>query len=194
MMFKALIGAGSHAREVKAQMGIDLPMFVEDEFVNDSNYPLSKLNYEKYEVMIAISDPITRKRIVEKIPKNVKYFSFIHPTALILDHKTIEIGEGSFIGAYSILTTNIKIGNHSLLNRSNQIGHDCVIDDFLSLMPGSIISGNCKIGKCFYLGTNSSIKEKIKIVDNVIVGMNSCVIKNIENEGTYVGIPSKKIK
>jgi sugar O-acyltransferase (sialic acid O-acetyltransferase NeuD family) len=193
-MLKALIGAGGHAREVKAQMGIDLPMFVEDEFVNDSNYPISELNYEKYEIMIAISDPIIRKRISDKLPSNVKFFSFIHPTALILDHSTIEIGEGSFIGAYSILTTNIKIGNHCLLNRSNQIGHDCIIGDFLSLMPGSIISGNCTIGKNFYLGTNSSIKEKIEIVDNVIVGMNSCVIKNINNKGTYVGIPSKKIK
>jgi sugar O-acyltransferase (sialic acid O-acetyltransferase NeuD family) len=193
-MLKALIGAGGHAREVIAQMGIDIPMFVDDKYVDDSSKPLSTLDYDKYQVLIAIADPIVKKKIIEKIPSYVKFFSFIHPTALILDKKTIKIGEGAFIGAYSILTTNIKIGNHCLLNRSNHIGHDCNIGNYLSMMPGAIISGNCKIGDCFYMGSNSTIRENISIKDNIKIGMNSCLTKNIDTEGIYVGVPSKKIK
>jgi UDP-3-O-[3-hydroxymyristoyl] glucosamine N-acyltransferase len=61
-------------------------------------------------------------------------------------------------------------------------------------MPGSIISGNVKIGNSVYLGTNSSIREKITITNSVKIGMNSSVVKNIEDPGVYVGTPSKKIK
>jgi UDP-3-O-[3-hydroxymyristoyl] glucosamine N-acyltransferase len=106
----------------------------------------------------------------------------------------VTIGEGSFIGAYSILTTNIKIGKHALLNRTNHIGHDTVIGDYFSAMPGAIISGDVTIYDCVYMGTNSSIREKLNIHSLSIIGMNSCVIKNINEPGVYGGVPSRKLK
>jgi UDP-3-O-[3-hydroxymyristoyl] glucosamine N-acyltransferase len=106
----------------------------------------------------------------------------------------IEIGEGSFVGAYSILTTNIKIGKHAILNRGNHIGHNCEIGDYFSSMPSAIVSGNVKIHDLVYMGNNSSIREKIVICNNVIIGMNAGVVKNIDESGTYVGTPAKKIK
>jgi UDP-3-O-[3-hydroxymyristoyl] glucosamine N-acyltransferase len=106
----------------------------------------------------------------------------------------VEIGEGSFIGANSILTTNIKIGKHAILNRGNHIGHDCVIGDFFSAMPGSVVSGNVRIYDLVYLGNNSTIKEKLSIHSLTTIGMNGAVVKHIEESGTYVGVPVKKIK
>jgi sugar O-acyltransferase (sialic acid O-acetyltransferase NeuD family) len=192
-MEKALFGFGGHAREVMCQMGIKLPCFVDDKFVCENTIPFSKFNPEKYQIMIACADSKDRFDIVKRLPKKTKFFSFIHPTTLILDDNIV-IGEGSFIGAYSILTTNIKLGKHTILNRSNQIGHDTVSGDFLSMMPGSVISGNCSIGNRVYLGTNSSIREKTKICDDVIIGLNSGVVKDIKKSGIYGGIPSTKIK
>jgi UDP-3-O-[3-hydroxymyristoyl] glucosamine N-acyltransferase len=105
----------------------------------------------------------------------------------------VEIGEGSFIGAYSILTTNIKIGKHAILNRSNHIGHDCEIGDYFSAMPGAIVSGNVKIYDLVYMGSNSSIREKISVHSLSTIGMNSAVVKNIEKSGVYGGVPAKNI-
>jgi len=191
-MKKALIGFGGHAREVMVQMGTKLPCFVDDEYVDNNTLPLSMFNPKKYLIMIAIGDSEKRFQVMKKLPKETIFFSFIHPTALILDN--VEIGEGTFIGAYSILTTNIKIGKHSLLNRSNHIGHDTIIGDFFSAMPGSIVSGNVTIGNKCYLGTNSSVREKIEICDSVIIGLNSGVVKNINSPGIYIGTPATKFK
>jgi len=189
----ALYGCGGHAREVAAQIGEKVTFFVDDEYSNNIAKPLSSFDPEKYHMMIAVGDSKARFDIVQKLPKETVYFTFIHPTALILDDN-IEVGEGSFIGAYSILTTNIKIGKHALLNRGNQIGHDTVIGDYFSAMPGAIVSGNVTVYDCVYMGTNSSIREKIHVHSSSTIGMNSCVVKNIENPGTYVGVPTKKIK
>jgi len=193
-MKKALIGYGGHAKEVMTQMGVKLTCFVDDQYVKheDDTIPLSLFDPKEYVVMIAIADPKVRFDISEKLPKETKYFTFVHPTALIMDN--IYIGEGSFIGAYSILTTNIKIGKHAILNRSNHIGHDCVIGDYFSAMPGSIVSGDVKINDCVYLGTNSSIKEKLSIHSLVKIGLNSGVVHNITQSGTYGGVPAIKIK
>ena len=191
-MKKVLIGYGGHAREVISQMNVTLPCYVDDEFVNESNLPISKLNFEECEVIVAIGNPIDRKKMVDKLPPHTKYFTFIHPTAQIMDDN-IKIGEGSFIGANSIITTNVKIGKHVLLNRGCHIGHDTVIGDYLSMMPNSVISGNVNVGNCFYMGTNSSVREKITICDNVTIGLNSGVVKDINEKGVYVGLPVKKL-
>ena len=191
-MKKALIGYGGHAREVMAQMNEKLTCFVDDQYVVEDTVSLSEFDPNEYIVMIAVADSKSRFDIVQRLPKETKYFTWIHPTALIMSND-ITIGEGSFIGAYSILTTNIKIGNHAILNRSNHIGHDCEIGDYFSAMPGSIVSGNCNIGNSVYFGTSSCNIEKTKICDNVIIGINAGVIKNITEPGIYVGTPAKKI-
>jgi sugar O-acyltransferase (sialic acid O-acetyltransferase NeuD family) len=189
-MKKVLIGDGGHAREVMAQMGVKLLRFVDDQYVNDDTLPLSQLDPTKHAVMVAVADSKDRYDIIQRLPKETQFFTFIHPTALLMDN--IEIGEGSFIGAYSIITTNVKIGKHSILNRGNHIGHDCRIGNYFSAMPGSIVSGNVTIYDMVYMGNNSSIREKLSVHSMVTIGMNSGVVKNIEEPGVYVGTPSKK--
>ena len=191
-MKKALVGYGGHAKEVMAQMGVKLTCFVDDDYVVEGTLPISKFNPKKYVLMVAVADSKDRFDIIQRLPKETKYFTWIHPTALIMSND-IEIGEGSFIGAYSILTSNVKLGKHTILNRSNHIGHDCEIGDYFSAMPGAIVSGNVKIYDCVYMGNNSSIREKLSIHSMCTIGMTAAVVKHIEDNGTYVGVPVKKI-
>ena len=192
-MKKAIVGYGGHAKEVMAQMGIRLTCFVDDEYVVDGTKPLSEFDPNEFALMIAIADSKSRCDITNRLPKETKYFTWVHPTSLIMDNN-IEIGEGSFIGAYSILTTNIKIGKHAILNRGNHIGHDSKIGDYFSAMPGAIVSGNVTIYDSVYLGNNATIKEKLSIHSQSIIGSNAAVVKSISSPGTYVGVPVKKLE
>jgi len=192
---KALIGNGGHAREVQAQMDIELFRFVSDEYWKEGDnklLPLSKFNPDKYVVMIAVANSKDREDIVKQLPTNTQYFTFIHPTAQLMSND-ITIGEGSFIGANSIITCNVEIGKHAILNRAIHIGHDCRIGDYFSAMPGSIVSGNVTLGNKVYLGTNSSIREKITICDNVTIGLNTGIVKDINTSGTYIGQNTRKL-
>lgn len=191
-MKKAIYGYGGHAREVSNFINEDLTFFVDDEWSNDIARPISSFDPNEFEIIIAVGNSKDRFNILSRLPNNTKFFSFIHPTSIILDN--VEIGEGTYIGPFCLVTTNIKLGKHSILNRGNHIGHDCIIGDFFSAMPGSIVSGNVQIGNYVYLGTNASVKEKIKICDDVTIGLNSGVLKDISESGIYVGTPVKKIK
>ena len=188
----ALFGYGGHAREVASQIDQKVTFFVDDEYANDIAKPISKFNPEEYVMMVAVADSKDRFDIVQKLPKETQYFTYIHPTVLILDDN-IELGEGSFIGAYSILTTNIKIGKHALLNRGNHIGHDCQIGDYFSAMPNAVVGGNVTIGDKVYMGSCSNIREKINILNNITIGMNAAVVKNLIDEHIYIGVPAKKL-
>lgn len=199
-MKKGIIGAGGFGREVYnglcSLQKEHTVFFVSDEYWSKNNnkiLPLSKLDVNEYEIIVAVGDPFDRKKIVESLPFGTKFFTYIHESVIILD-ETVVIGEGSIICAGTIITTNIKIGNHCHLNLHSTVGHDSIIGDYFTTAPGAKISGNCNIGNCVYLGTNSSIKEKIKICDNVTIGLNGGVVKDIDEFGTYVGTPVKKIK
>jgi sugar O-acyltransferase (sialic acid O-acetyltransferase NeuD family) len=189
----ALYGYGGHAIEVAAQIDQPITFFVDDKYLTEETKPISEFDPTKYLIMVAVADSKDRFDMVQRLPKETQFFTFIHPTALILSDN-VQVGVGSFIGANSILTTNIKLGKHAILNRGNQIGHDSEIGDYFSAMPGAIISGNVKIHDCVYMGTNSSIKEKLSIHSLSTIGMNSCVVKHIKEPGVYVGVPVRKIK
>ena len=187
----ALFGAGGHAREVMAQMDKNLECFVDDEFAVTNAKPLSEFDPNKYKLLIAVGDSKLRMDIYAKLPKSTEFFSFIHPTANIMSN-TVQIGDGSFIGAHSILTCDIAVGNHVLLNRCNQISHDNTLEDFVSLMPNVSLSGNVLLQKGVFLGANSSVKENVSITEKIVVGMHSLVTKSLDETGVYFGVPAKK--
>jgi sugar O-acyltransferase (sialic acid O-acetyltransferase NeuD family) len=189
----ALFGYGGHAREAACQIEQEVTFFVDDKYANDVAKPISEFNPEEYMIIVAVADSKDRADIVAKLPKETKYFTFIHPSVHIMDDN-IQVGVGSFIGANSILTTNIKLGNHALLNRGNHIGHDSVAGDFFSMMPNAVVGGNVTLGDNVYLGSCSNIREKINITSDVLIGMNAAVVKDITESGTYVGVPTQKIK
>jgi len=90
-MKKAIIGSGGFAREVKCILldnnpNEEIEFFVDDEYVDTTSKPLSKLDVKKYEVVIAIGDPKIRKNILNKLPKNIKFFVVKHKSVQILDN------------------------------------------------------------------------------------------------------------
>lgn len=196
-MKKAIIGAGGFAREVKAQMGDQtIKCFVDDRYWIENNeyiFPLSEFDPKEYEVVVAIGDPKTRFEMVSRLPKETKFFVFKHSSAQILGND-VKIGVGSIICAGVIVTTNVVIGEHAHLNLHTTIGHDCRIKNYFTTAPGAKISGNCDIGDFVYIGTNASVKEKINICNESIIGLNAGVVKHITEPGTYIGTPVKKIK
>ena len=149
---------------------------------------------DRYKVLVAVGDPAIRWKIIhEQLEKDTEYATFVDEKALILDPETIKIHTGSMIMANVVLTTNIIIGEHAVLNPCTTVGHDTRIDSFFTSAPGVNIAGNCKIGKRNIFGIASSMKQQITTCDDVILGLNTGVVKNIVEPGTYICTPAKKL-
>lgn len=199
-MKKGIVGAGGFGREIYWELSKedrkDCVFFVDEQYYDGKDIKIkciSDFNPNEYELVVAIADSNIREKIVNSLPKNTKYFTHIHHSAQIHD-PNVTIGEGSIICAGTIITTNVKIGKHSHLNLLTTIGHDNIIGDYFTTAPGVQISGNCNIGNRVYFGTRSCNRQKTIICDDVIIGLNSGVIENINKPGVYVGTPAVKIK
>lgn len=191
-MKKAIFGFGGFAREVLSYLEEPVKIFVDDAYCEKEAEPISSFDPQKYQLLICVGDPALRKQIVSGLPKETKFFSFVHPTAVV--GKDVEIGEGSIICPQVVVTTNVTLGKHNILNLCSTVGHDSIIGDYYTSSPGGKCSGSVSLGEKVYLGTNASIREGIRVCGDVTIGMNAAVVKNIYDAGIYAGVPAKKIR
>lgn len=149
---------------------------------------------EDLSLVFAIGDPKIKKKVIENINNShLSYPILIHPSVLMGRKDTI-IGEGAIIAAGNILTVNINIGKHVILNLGCTVGHDTVIRDYSSFMPSVNISGEVEIGEGVYVGTGVKIINQLEIGAGTIVGAGAVVAKTLPANCTAVGIPAKPIK
>ena len=127
-----------------------------------------------------------------KIDKNFKFETIISKNAVI--NSNVSIGDGTLIVSGAIINYGTKIGNHCIINTSSSIDHDNFFEDFSSVGPGVITGGHVIIRKNSFIGTGSTIKQKVEIKSNTVVGAKSFVNKNCEKNSVYYGMPAKKIK
>lgn len=203
-----IIGAGGFGREVawlverinEVQPTWNLQGFIDD---NDSLWNSTEGDMtvfggceylkslgEVYAVC-AVGSAKVRKLIIDKLKgSNVKFATLIDPSVLV--SKRVEIGEGTIICAGTIITVDIKIGKHVIINLDCTIGHDDVIEDFVTIYPSVNVSGNVMLGEGSELGTGMQIIQGKKIAANTIIGAGSVVVKDCVESGTYVGVPARR--
>ena len=145
---------------------------------------------DEYDFSIGIGDNKIREKIYLKIKGKIPVL--IHPRSII--GEDVEIKEGTVVMANAVINSGTYIGKCCIINTSSSVDHDCYINDFAHICPGTNIAGGVKIGKYSWLGIGSCIKQYISKCDNCLIGAGSVVIKNIMESGSYVGVPTKRIK
>lgn len=143
----------------------------------------------------AIGSSSIREKVISKIEAinpEIKFAELIDPSVEKSD--LVNIGEGSIICAHNLITTNIEIGKHVIINLDCTVGHDAVLSDFVTLYPSVNVSGTTKIGRCSELGTGAQIIQGKSVGEYAIVGAGAVIIKDIPNKCTAVGAPAKPIK
>ncbi len=143
----------------------------------------------------AIGAASIRQKVVNKlleINPNAKFGTLVDPSVEMSDYN--QIGEGSIICAHSILTVNIRIGRHVIVNLDCTIGHDVVLEDFVTVYPGVNISGDVHVGECCELGTGMQILQGKTVGSNSIVGIGSVIVWDIPEDCVAVGNPARPVK
>ena len=198
-----VIGAGGHATSLVESIissGNEILYFV-DSFKSKKKllgYNIEKQilkDSKKIDIVIGIGDNNKRQEIYLDLLNTIFQINFpiiIHPSASV--SRFSKIGKGSVILQNAIVGANSNMGNFCILNSNSSIDHDCKMSNFSSLAPSSVTGGNVKIGLRTAIGINASILHKTNIGNDVVIGSNSYVNKDINNNLVAYGSPARIIR
>ena len=150
---------------------------------------LQKQNKSIY-FIIGIGNNYVKKSISEKYSLN--YYTAIHPSSNI--GLQVKIGQGTTVMANACINSDAQIGKHCIINTGAIIEHDNIIQDYVHVSPNATLCGTVQVGAFTHIGAGTVIRNNINITSECVVGAGAVVVKNIEEKGTYLGAPARKVK
>ncbi len=199
-----IIGAGGHGRVV-ADAAYRSSSWQEIAFVDDKspilessgNFPvigtltdLKELQKEWPYAIVAIGN--NRLRLdLQKLLESMDYriAVVIHPSAQVA--RDVRVADGSVLFANSVVNSGATLGHAVILNTSATIDHDCKIGNGVHISPGVHLGGSVVVGELSWLGIGASVVNNCTLGVDVTVGAGACVINDVPDALTVVGIPAR---
>ena len=99
----------------------------------------------------------------------------------------------SFIAVWSCISANVTLGKHTMVHSFSTVGHDVKIGNYSSVEAYSFLGGYAEIGEESVMHVRSTLIAHKKIGNNVSVGANSVVMRNVRDGLHVFGNPATKI-
>jgi len=200
-----MIGCGGHGRvvaDVAEQLGYHRIAFLDDAFQTfsaedpwevigppDRMYSL----LEQWPEAIATSGSNEKRLSVHLTLQRLGFHipNIIHHSAVI--SRRTQLGTGIFVGPSAVVNAGALIADAAIVNTGAIVEHDCFIDSGAHVAPGAVLAGHVHVGLHSLLGAGSAVRQGIKIGANVTVGVGAAVVSDLNDSGTYAGVPARKI-
>lgn len=132
--------------------------------------------------LLGVSHVGFRQKVISTLKvKGAKFYTLIHPSALIADD--VQIGEGCSIAPFCIIGPNVIIGDFNQMTSYTAISHDCRLGNN-NVFSSVIVCGRVKIGNnnTFYI--RSTVRPELTIGDNNVIAAGMIVDANLQNDST----------
>ena len=196
-----IIGAGGHARVIADIVHCrgDRCLGFLDDFTQNSigNIPvLGKINdYVNHPdafFIIGIGKAAIRRKVAERMGE-VQWYTAIHPSAVVSD-MNVSIGQGTTVMAGAVINPGAVIGAQSIINTAAVVEHDNQIGDFVHISVGARLAGTVTVESDSWVGIGAVVSNNLRICGGCMIGAGAVVIRSIQEPGTYVGVPARRIK
>lgn len=150
---------------------------------NDSD---ALIQYPEINAIVAVDNCRDRERVCNYLKKNnINIGNVIGGTL----HS--EKGKSLFMQVGCFISTNVYLGEGVRLNYGATVMHDCVVSDYVTLAPKSLLLGGVNIGTGSYIGANATILPLVKVGAHCTIGAGSVVTKDIPDNAIVKGVPAK---
>ena len=202
-----IIGAGGHAREVlwlasrclpetqiqvAVEAGWEEPAALHGIRVVTLDSLTDRLS--DLDCIIAIGDCAARKRIAGKLDAaGATSISLIDPS--VLKSSSVLVGAGTIVCGGAVLTCDVEVGRHVIVNTGCLVHHNVIIGDYSTLAPGVRIAGHVELGSEVYVGIGATIingtgRRPLRIGDCAVVAAGACVTKDVPDGAMVAGVPA----
>lgn len=140
--------------------------------------------------LVGVGDPIVRRRVVRTLD-GLRFATAVHPSATLYGEVTV--GEGAVIAAGVVVAAATSLGAHALLNLNATVGHDCHLDAFATVAPGSNLGGFVRLGEAAFVGLNATVVPGRVIGREARLGPGSVLLEDLGDRRVAFGLPARVV-
>lgn len=161
------------------------------------NYPPILGTIQNYvpmhnDVFVSSIGGVARKKCMEEIiGRGGEFIELIHKTVRI--GTNAKLGNGNFIGAYTIIGPDTEIGDYNMIQSFSVIGHDARLGNWNRIDTHVTCVGGIRIENETTIHTSAVINHGVVVESNAHVGACSFVIKRVKAGTTVCGNPAKRL-
>lgn len=195
----AIIGASGHGKviaDIARRIGYSEMIFLDDdESIHEcGGYPVvgksSEAGTIDADVIVGVGTAGVRKQIQKSIPDE-KLVTLIHPDAVVAED--VVVGEGTVVMAGAVINPGVRIGKGCIINTCSSVDHDCDVGDYVHIAVGSHLCGTVSVGDGTWIGAGATVINNVFICSDCMIGAGAVVVNDIQESGTYVGVPARRI-
>jgi sugar O-acyltransferase (sialic acid O-acetyltransferase NeuD family) len=143
-------------------------------------------------VLVCVSNPNSKQKLAENLRNRVRFFSFIAPNSIL--GKFMTLGNGVIICPNTCFVSNTFLDDFVFINTGTNVGHDCKIGAYSSVMSNVDLGGRVHLGERVYIGTNATVIPDITVNSDITIGAGAIVIQDLKQTGTYFGNPARLLR
>lgn len=144
--------------------------------------------------ILTMGDSMIRKDLSDRIiVKGGEVPSLIHPTAIVSRYASIS-NIGVYVGPFSYVQANSKIGNNTIILSHANISHDTIVGQGVFVAGGCMIGAYTEIEDFVFIGQHAtSISSKVgNIGRGAYVGAGALITSNVKENSLVFGVPAKE--
>jgi sugar O-acyltransferase (sialic acid O-acetyltransferase NeuD family) len=206
-----IIGAGGLSKEI-LQVLHENNEEEELYFFDNLNTKLPDLLYDKFplirsiatlkthfktrspEFILAIGGTVRRRNLCRQIQSCGGVLQSLIARSASVGYYGTRLDAGVSVLTQAIITTDVTIGEGTLINKAVIIGHDVSIGKYCEIAPGVRIMGRSRIGDYTQIATNAAVLPDTNIGSHCRVDA-GCVVRNkIPDHAVVLGLSPKVFK
>jgi sugar O-acyltransferase (sialic acid O-acetyltransferase NeuD family) len=142
--------------------------------------------------LIGIGSGTERRRVDEVAARSGRQpASLIHPAAKV--GSRVRLGPGAVVWPGAVLTADIVLGRHVHVNVNVSVGHDAVLQDFVSLLPACSVGGGSEICDSATIGAGATVIDRVCVGHDSFVGAGAVVVGDVPASIAVVGVPARPL-